>query len=228
MKRNVAGQVIGAQMTDATNGNNFTAAVVCSVTGDGGTQALGSVGAGVCTHEGLGFHTYTPAQAETDYNHIGFTFTGAGAITATLQVYTADPASQADVEFEIESYGALKPTVPGRTLDVTATGAAGIDWGNVENQATVVNLSNTTIASAFALDPVAMAAIADAILTRDWTLIPMTADRSLLNAARFLRNKWFVSAGFLTVTEEDDATVAWVGVTTGTPGADPITAVDPT
>lgn len=29
----------------------------------------------------------------------------------------------------------LQPTVAGRTLDVTATGAAGIDWGNVENQA---------------------------------------------------------------------------------------------
>lgn len=32
----------------------------------------------------------------------------------------------------------------GNTLDVTATGAAGIDWGNVENQSTSVNLSATT------------------------------------------------------------------------------------
>jgi len=30
-------------------------------------------------------------------------------------------------------------------LDVTATGAAGIDWGNVENQGSVVNLSGTNI-----------------------------------------------------------------------------------
>ena len=38
---------------------------------------------------------------------------------------------------------ALRPTTSGRTLDVTATGAAGIDWGNVENQSTVVDLSAT-------------------------------------------------------------------------------------
>lgn len=41
----------------------------------------------------------------------------------------------------------LQPTTAGRTLDVTATGAAGIDWGNVENQGTVVNLSQTSISS---------------------------------------------------------------------------------
>lgn len=39
----------------------------------------------------------------------------------------------------------LAPTVTGRTLDVTATGGAGIDWANVENQSTAVNLSATNI-----------------------------------------------------------------------------------
>lgn len=39
----------------------------------------------------------------------------------------------------------LRPTTAGRTLDVTATGAAGVDWGNVENQGTAVNLSSTTV-----------------------------------------------------------------------------------
>lgn len=50
--------------------------------------------------------------------------------------------------FSIEnrhSAGALRPTTAGRTLDVTSTGAAGIDWGNVENQATAVDLSGTDI-----------------------------------------------------------------------------------
>lgn len=37
------------------------------------------------------------------------------------------------------------PTVSGRSLDVTATGAAGIDWGNVENPTTAVDLSGTDI-----------------------------------------------------------------------------------
>jgi hypothetical protein len=43
--------------------------------------------------------------------------------------------------------GNLSPTVAGRTLDVTATGAAGIDWANVENQSTANNLSATQIQS---------------------------------------------------------------------------------
>lgn len=42
----------------------------------------------------------------------------------------------------------LAPTVAARTLDVTATGAAGIDWANVENPTTTINFSGTTIKTA--------------------------------------------------------------------------------
>ena len=41
----------------------------------------------------------------------------------------------------------LSPTVAGRTLDVTATGAAGVDWGNVENKTTTNDLTGTNIAT---------------------------------------------------------------------------------
>jgi len=37
------------------------------------------------------------------------------------------------------------PNTSGRGQDVTATGAVGIDWANVENPTTVLNLSGTTI-----------------------------------------------------------------------------------
>lgn len=40
------------------------------------------------------------------------------------------------------------PTVSGRSTDVTATGAVGVDWGNVENPTTTVNLSGTTVKDA--------------------------------------------------------------------------------
>lgn len=91
MKRNTASQVIGAQMVAAADGSAFSGSVTVHVTGDGGTQATGSVGSGACTHEGNGFHTYAPAQAETDYAHVAFTFTGSGAIPATVQVYPTFP-----------------------------------------------------------------------------------------------------------------------------------------
>lgn len=85
MRKNVAGQVIGAQMVSAANGAAFVGAVSVLVTGDGGTQAPGG---GTVTHEGNGFHSYVPTQAETNFAHIAFTFTGTGAVPATIQVYT--------------------------------------------------------------------------------------------------------------------------------------------
>lgn len=91
MKKNVASQVIGAQMVSASDGSAFTGSVTVYVTGNGGTQAIGTVGSGVCTHEGNGFHSYAPAQAETNYDHIAFTFIGTGAVPATIQVYTDFP-----------------------------------------------------------------------------------------------------------------------------------------
>jgi len=91
MKKNVASQVIGAQMINSTTGAAFTGSVTVAVLGDGGTQATGSVGAGACAHEGNGFHTYAPAQAETNYDHIAFTFIGTGAIPASVQIYPSFP-----------------------------------------------------------------------------------------------------------------------------------------
>ena len=74
----------------------------------------------------------------------------AGADDATLAAIAAmNNLSAAQVNAEVDTalsdYGALRPTVAGRTLDVTATGAAGIDWANVENPTTTLNLSGTTV-----------------------------------------------------------------------------------
>lgn len=69
--------------------------------------------------------------------------------------------------------------------------------------------------------------IADAILTRDWTSVTGEAARSMLNALRFLRNKWSISGTTLTVTEEDDSTTAWTSTVTTNASAEPITGSDP-
>lgn len=47
--------------------------------------------------------------------------------------------------FSIENRTALRPTVAGRTLDVSSTGEAGIDWANIGSPTTAVNLSATNI-----------------------------------------------------------------------------------
>lgn len=76
-----------------------------------------------------------------------------------------------------------------------------------------------------------LTAIADAVLDRDFadaeTALTSLNDRSLLQAARFLRNKWALSGTTLSVKKEDDSTEAWSATVTATEGADPITAVDP-
>lgn len=85
MLRNTASQTIGAQMVSASDGSAFTGTVSAHVTGDGGTQGAGS---GTVTHRGNGYHSYTITQAETDFAHVAVTFTGTGAVPATVQVYT--------------------------------------------------------------------------------------------------------------------------------------------
>lgn len=84
MIKNRAGQTVGAELVSASNGAAFSGAVTVYVTGDGGTQALG----GAAVLEGNGYYTYVPAQAETNYDQIGFTFTGTGAIPVSVPIFT--------------------------------------------------------------------------------------------------------------------------------------------
>jgi hypothetical protein len=130
VKKNVAGQQIGAQLVSATDGSAFTGAVTVAVTGDAGTQAMGSVGGGACTHEGGGYHTYAPAQAETNYDLIAFTFTASGAIPVTVQVYTTWPQSgDAYAETAHGTYGlaALEALVDELESRLTAGRATNLD-----------------------------------------------------------------------------------------------------
>ncbi len=69
--------------------------------------------------------------------------------------------------------------------------------------------------------------IADAILKRDMSAVTGEADRSPLNALRFLRNKWALSAGTLTVKKEDDSTTAWTSSVSTDAAAVPVIGSDP-
>lgn len=145
MKKNVASQSVGCQMITAADGSAFTGSVTVSVTGDNGAQATGSVGSGACTHEGNGYHSYAPAQAETNYDHVAFTFTGTGAVPATIQIYTTFPQT-GDSFARIGAAGAGLTAIdlPDQTMNITGnitgnlsgsvgsvTGAVGSVTGNV-------------------------------------------------------------------------------------------------
>ena len=133
------------------------------------------------------------------------------------------------------------PTTSGRSLDVTATGAAGIDWGNVENATTAVNLSATNIDTDQVVASVRGAvgsvtadvtlsaaeenAIADAILGRN-VAGGSSAGRLVKEALYVLRNKTAISAGTLTVYGTDDATPSFTAAVT-TAAGNPIDSIDP-
>jgi hypothetical protein len=163
MYRNTASQIVGCQMVSATDGSAFTGTVSCAVTKDGGTQGAGG---GSVTHEGNGFHSYTPTQGETEAGHVAFTFTGTGAVPATVQVY-----------------------------------------------------------------PVVLNDYADAYLARDLgsgSNAGVSEERTVRSALRFLRNKWTIIAGVLTVYKENDSTASHTSALTTNAAAEAVTTSDPT
>jgi hypothetical protein len=88
--------------------------------------------------------------------------------------------------------------------------------------------ANSVTASALATD--AVSEIADGILNRDLSTGTDSGSptvRTMRQALRFLRNKWAVTAGTLTVYKEDDSTASWTATVTGDATADPITGSDP-
>lgn len=98
-------------------------------------------------------------------------------------------------------------------LDAAGTRAAvGLSAANLDNQLSALPTATEN---------------ADELLKRDWSAVTGEAARSVLNALRFLRNKWAIASGTLTVYKEDDATSAWTGTTSSETSSDVVTGVDP-
>lgn len=112
MIKNSPGQSVGAQMTNATTGADFTGTVTVFITIDAGVRTIGSVGGGICTHEGGGLHTYLPSQAETNGDVIDFQFSGTGALTVVREITTTTLAQTA-------ALGQVTGTAANRGLTVT-------------------------------------------------------------------------------------------------------------
>lgn len=101
-----------------------------------------------------------------------------------------------DTRVNFYEAAALLPTTADRTLDVTATGGAGIDWSNVEAPTTTVGLSGTTVkavtdgvtlatgaitAAAIATDAIDADAVAADTWIENWAAAP-TNTLTALNA----------------------------------------------
>ena len=74
---------------------------------------------------------------------VGAMATNVITAAATAADYLAEIDTQVDTA--LTNYGAVQPTVSGRTLDISSGGNAGIDWANISGNTTTVNLSGTTV-----------------------------------------------------------------------------------
>ena len=133
--------------------------------------------------------------------------------TDTITVFPAFTAAVGTQTYEIwPSFGGLMPTVAGRSVDVTATGTAGIDWANVEGQTTAVTLSSTTVndlttKTGYALSAAGVDAIYDEAMTESGGVPAVSA--SFRDAWRWIfalaRNKITQTATTQTLRNDADA-----------------------
>lgn len=158
----------------------------------------------------------------------------AGAWSAVVYVMiTASAAAPVPMEFALVAYNPHDAVRLGLTALPNAAAEAagglytrGTGAGQINQPANgLVNVNATQIEGTDATD--ALDARFLAFLKLDWTGITGEASRSLLNALRFLRNKWSVSGGTLTVTKEDDTASAWTSAVTTDAAAEPIIGSDP-
>jgi hypothetical protein len=124
----------------------------------GGTPALSVYKDNSTTQSTTGVTLTADFDAVTGLNHYTIdtstdgTFYSAGSffdiVITTGTVDSVSVVGSVVGSFTIRKDSALKPTTAGRTLDVSATGEAGVDWANIGSPTTVVNLSGTTVKTA--------------------------------------------------------------------------------
>jgi hypothetical protein len=163
--------------------------------------------------------------------------TGVTGSTSGLKIYYWRIGSSATVVTTTTLGAITSPFSSGAIKEVDATNMPGEYRLDVPNGAWVTGVDWVVITAftstsllyraTFAIEDNYHTAIADRILTRDWTAVSGEAARSALNALRVLRNKHSTSGSNITICEEDDSTTAFTIAITTDAAALPIIAGDP-
>lgn len=197
--------------------------------------------------------TFSGGRPEVNTTHAAGTAWGSGAITAG-SVAASALNGKGDWNVGKTGYSLTATTGLGnQTANITGnlsgsvgsvtgavgsvTGAVGSVTGNVGGNVVGsvgsvtagVTVTTNNDKTGYALTAGERTSVADALLDRDMatgTDSGSATVRTVRQALRFLRNKWSISGGTLTVTKEDDTTASWTGAVTTTAG-NPVSAVDP-
>ena len=126
-----------------------------------GTPAVAAYVGNSTTEITAGITLTVDFDTRTGLNNVRVVATAANGYTAGTNVYLVITAGTVDSvsvvgevvgSFSIENRAALRPTVAGRTLDVSATGEGGLDWANIGSPTTAQSLTGTTIATTQKVD----------------------------------------------------------------------------
>lgn len=140
MFKNVASQKVQLFAFDTTTGAPKTgdaANLTAYVSKDHGTVTVlaDTSATEMDATNAKGVYVFDVAQAESNADELTFSAKSSTAnVSITPRFLTTLPAT-----------GLLAPTVAGRTLDVSATGEAGLDWANIGSPTTSVALSGTSV-----------------------------------------------------------------------------------
>lgn len=226
----------------STGGNGGTSDGFKAAAGTGGVDIRGNI-TGNITGTLATLTTYTGNTVQTGDSFARLGVAGAG-LTALGDVRIAN--LDATVTSRMASYtqptGFLAATFPAGTVANTTNITAGVittttnlTTNNDKTGYSLVAGYDLAKTAAQAGDAMALTSgernsTADALLNRDLSTgsdSGSTTVRTTRQAMRFLRNKWSIAAGTLTVCKEDDVTASWTAAVSTDAAALPIISNDP-
>ena len=127
-------------------GITLGAADQAEVLKENGAATVTMAGAFVAITGADGWYDYTVAVGDVDtVGEVVFVVQDESiSLPIYVRAFVVEEAVY-DASYDAGSAGPLQGTTPGNTLDVSATGEAGIDWANIGSPTTAQNLSGTNI-----------------------------------------------------------------------------------
>lgn len=232
------------------NTTNITAGTITTTTN---LTNLPAITANWLTATGINADAFTAAKFADDVstefaNKTWDTDATGHQTTGTFGQAIGDPVADTNTIYGAVVTGAVGATVSADIItlqadtdDIQTRLPAALVSGRMDSS-TGAMASGVVTATAIATDAIGAAEIAaagankiaDHVLRRNYANVRTSSDgdtlafRSLLGGDAKLVNKWSIAGSTLTVYHDDDTTVFGTQAITGTPGADPITALDTT
>lgn len=147
LRQSTAVDVLIGPFVDATDGYTAETGVSPAVKLSKNGQTLAAkTDVTTPVHDADGY--YNCEFDATDTNTVGtmvLSVVGSAVSLPVRHEYQVVEEAVYDAMYAASAAGPLQSTEAGRTLDVATGGEAGIDWGNIANQTTTNDFSNTTV-----------------------------------------------------------------------------------